>query len=331
MEKAKVFGWDTDALDVVENVDLNNYRIIVTGGASGIGVETARALAKTGAEVIITARDMVKAQEVADDIIETTGNKRVHIDHLELDSLSSVELFVQRFLETKRSLNILINNAGVMACPLSYTKDGFEMQFGTNHVGHFALTLGLIPALKKGAQESGKNSRVVNVSSGAHRFSDIVYDDINYKTRPYHDFASYGQSKTANILFSVELSRRYASEGILSNALMPGIIWTNLQRHLDIETMKKQGKLDENGKFKTGREKTIQQGASTSVWAAVAPELENMSGVYLEDCEIGETRTKDDVNMQVSKGCMYFALDSENAKKLWLVTEKMIAECTNKS
>ena len=325
---SKKFGFETRALEVVENVDLTGYEVIVTGGASGIGIETVRALATAGASVIILARDLKKAQEVADNIKETTGNKKIEIDELELGSLESVNAFVKRFLEKERPLNILINNAGIMACPLSYTKDGFELQFGTNHIGHFALTVGLIPALKKGVEKIGKNSRIVNVASLAHSYSDIIYEDINYKHRPYDEFESYGQSKTANILFSVELSKRYSKEGIFSNALMPGGIFTNLQKHLNIEKLKNQGVIDENGNFTTELKfKTVEQGASTTVLAAVAPEFENVGGVYLEDCAIAEVFEKKEGNM--IKGCLSYALDSENARKLWEISEKMILESKN--
>ena len=322
---SKKFGFETRALEVVENVDLTGYEVIITGGASGIGIETVRALAKAGASVIILARDLKKAQEVADNIKESTGNKNIEIDELELGSLESVNAFVKRFLEKKRPLNILINNAGIMACPLSYTKDGFELQFGTNYIGHFALTVGLIPALKKGVEKIGKNSRIINVSSIAHALSDINFDDINYKNRAYEEFESYGQSKTANILFSVELTKRYSKEGIFSNALMPGGILTNLGRHMNIEILKRHDMVDEDGNFKSKfKFKTVEQGASTTVWAAVAQEFENVGGVYLEDCAIAEVIKTKEENMM--KGCLSYALNSENARKLWEISEKMISE-----
>ena len=169
------FGEDTPAMAVVQGVNLTGITAIVTGASSGIGVETVRALAKVGARCIICARDMTKAKEVADDIIKTTGNKNIQIEKLELDSLASVNAFVQRFLASQLPLHILINNAGVMACPKSYTKDGFETQFGTNHMGHFALTLGLMPALKIAAKITDKKARVINVSSSAHALSSVDF------------------------------------------------------------------------------------------------------------------------------------------------------------
>jgi NAD(P)-dependent dehydrogenase (short-subunit alcohol dehydrogenase family) len=210
------FDVKSTALEVIQGHDLSKYETIVTGGSSGIGVETARALAQAGARVVIAARDLKKAEEIAQKIRNETKNPKVEVEKLDLDSLTSVRDFVARYLAKKRPLNILINNAGIMACPLAYTVDGFESQFGTNHMGHFALTLGLIPALKEGAKVLGKKSRVVNVSSLAHVSSDVVFDDINFKKRPYDPLLSYGQSKTANILFSVELTRLYADQGVVA-------------------------------------------------------------------------------------------------------------------
>lgn len=226
------FDGKSTALEVIEGHDLRNKDFIVTGASSGIGIETARALAKAGARVVIAARDIKKAEEVAKDIRESTKNPHVEVEELKLDSLSNVNAFVKRYLDKKRPLHCLINNAGVMACPKSYTEDGFETQFGTNHMGHFALTIGLLPALKEAYKQTGKKSRVVNVSSLAHVYSNVDFDDINFKTREYEPFKSYGQSKTANILFSVELTDLYSSEGIVSNALMPGGIQTGLQKHI---------------------------------------------------------------------------------------------------
>jgi NAD(P)-dependent dehydrogenase (short-subunit alcohol dehydrogenase family) len=184
---SKNFGERTTAVEVVEGHDLTGKEVIVTGANSGIGVETARALAKAGARVVIAARDLKKANEVKDDIIKTTGNNNVEVEELELGSLKSVDKFVERYLATKKPLHILINNAGIMNTPQGVTEDGFELQFGVNHVGHFALTVGLLPALK-----AAKNSRVVMVSSLAHRYSDVIFDDIHFKKRPYEGYQSYG-------------------------------------------------------------------------------------------------------------------------------------------
>ena len=184
---SKKFGERSTALEVIEGHNLSGKEIIVTGAASGIGVETARALAKAGARVVIAARDLKRSNEVKDDIIKTTGNKNIEVEELELGSLKSVQKFVERYLAKKRPLHILINNAGVMDTPQGTTEDGFELQFGINHVGHFALTVGLLPVLKE-----AKNARVINLSSLGHSSSDIVYDDINFKNRPYEGFQAYG-------------------------------------------------------------------------------------------------------------------------------------------
>ena len=227
MSENKIHSRST-ALEVIEGHDLTGYEIIVTGGASGIGVETVRAFAKANARVILAARDLAKAKSVADEIIKSTGNNKVEVEQLDLASLKSVRAFVERYLAKKRHLNILVNNAGIMACPLAYTEDGFESQFGTNHVGHFVLTKGLIPALKEGAKKSGKNSRVISVSSLAHAISDVNLEDPNFKIREYEPWLSYGNSKSANVLFSVELNKRYSKDGIYSNAVMPGGIMTGI-------------------------------------------------------------------------------------------------------
>lgn len=319
----KQFGEHTPALEVIEGINLTGYEVIVTGANSGIGVETLRALAQAGARCILCARDTEKARTVANDIIKTSGNQNIEIEQLELDSLDSVNSFVERFLAKNRPLNILVNNAGIMACPKSYTRDGFEMQFGTNHLGHFALTVGLLPALKAGYKVVGKKSRVINVSSIAHAVSDVDFNDINFRTRDYDDFVSYGQSKTCNILFSVELTRRYAEQGVVSNALMPGAIMTNLQKHMNKDDWIKKGWMDENGNILFNL-KTIEAGASTSVWAAVAPELEGVGGLYLENCVV----SKENANVQdiFAKmfGYMPYALNKSNAEKLWILSEEFI-------
>ena len=225
-------GYDTTALEAVEGYDLNGYNVIVTGGNSGIGVETVRALAKAGATVFLTSRNVENGQKVADEIKSSTNNNNVFVEQLELDSLENVRAFVARFLAKDLPLHSLINNAGVMACPLTYTRDGFETQLGTNHFGHFVLTTELLPALKRAFQESGRHTRVVNLSSISHIQSNFDFEDFNFKTREYDPWVSYGQTKTANILFSVGLTDRYAKDGIFSNAVMPGIIYTNIVKHV---------------------------------------------------------------------------------------------------
>jgi len=307
----KKFNFHSTALEVVEGHDLTGKNVIVTGSNSGIGVETVRALAKIGATVFMTARNTEKAQSVLDDIIKSTGNKNIHLEQLELDSLDNVNDFVKRFLARDIPLHLLINNAGVMACPLTYTRDGFEMQFGTNHVGHFALTTGLLPALK-----AAKNSRVVNVSSTAHARADFDFNDYNYKNQEYDPWMSYGKSKTANVLFSIGLTDRYKNDGIYSNAVMPGVILTNLLRHNE------EMKSGMSERFKNL--KTIEGGASTSVWAAVSSDLEGKGGLYLEDCMIGkEVNDKTEIFKHML-GYMSYAMNPESVNKLWTLSEKLI-------
>ena len=214
------------AFEVIEGHNLTGYEVIVTGAASGIGVETARAFAKANARVVIAARDLKKAQEVADDIKKSTGNDKVEVELLDLASLKSVREFVQRYVAKNRPLNILVNNAGIMACPQGRTEDGFELQFGTNHVGHFVLTRGLLQSLKEGAKKIGKNSRVISLSSAAHSMSNVNFDDPNYQTRIYDKWESYGQAKSANALFAVGLNKRYKKDGIIAFGVHPGVIKT---------------------------------------------------------------------------------------------------------
>ena len=211
---------------------------------------------------------------------------------------------------------MLINNAGIMATPLSYTEDGFESQFGTNHIGHFALTVGLLPALK-----AAGTARVVSLSSIGHRRSGMHFEDLNFRTRPYEPFSAYGQSKTANALFAVGLTQRYATDGITANAVMPGGILTGLQKHMTREEQMALGWFDESG-TPNPRFKSTAQGASTSIWAAVAPELDGVGGRYLEDCAIAEPWTEE----RPMSGYMPYALDPDDAARLWTVSEELIGE-----
>ena len=314
-ESATTFGARSTALEVIAGHDLRGRNAIVTGGASGIGVETVRALATAGARVVLAARNEAQADEVAATLRFETGSYTVDVGVVDLASLASVRAFVAGHLATKRPLHILINNAGVMATPQSYTADGFEMQFGTNHVGHFALATGLLPALK-----AAGNARVVSLSSIGHRRSDVHFDDLNFRERPYDAFSAYGQSKTANVLFAVEMTRRHAADGITSNAVMPGGIMTGLQKHMSRESQLAMGWFDESGKVNE-RFKSTAQGAATSIWAAVAPELEGVGGKYLENCAIAEPWTEE----QPMQGYLPYAVDAGNARRLWDVSEGLVA------
>ena len=216
MRDASKFGSETTTDEVLEGIDLKGELALITGGSSGLGEETARALASKGAHVVITARDLVKGNAVAARIRESTGNNQIEVEELELDSLASIRAFADRFLARHPKLDILIDNAGVMACPFAKTADGFEMQFGTNHLGHFLMTCRLVPALRRAAP-----SRIVCVSSRGHHLSPVDFDDPCFERRPYDKWVSYGQSKTANVLFAVGLERRLGGEGIHANALHP--------------------------------------------------------------------------------------------------------------
>ncbi len=309
------FGARSTALEVIAGHDLHGHEAIVTGGASGIGVETVRALAAAGARVVIAARDRAKADGVAQDVRGSTGSNAVEVGDLDLGSLASVRRFVDGYLAQGRPLHILINNAGIMATPLAYTEDGFESQFSTNHIGHFALTVGLLPALK-----TAGTARVVSLSSIGHRRDGIHFDDLNFRQRPYEPFTGYGQSKTANALFAVGLTERHAADGITANAVMPGGILTGLQKHMSREEQMALGWFGESG-TPNPRFKSTEQGAATSIWAAVAPDLEGVGGRYLEDCAIAEPWTAE----RPMSGYMPYALDPDDARRLWSVSEDLIA------
>ncbi len=302
------FGFETTALEVVEGVDLSGRRAVVTGGASGIGVETVRALATAGAQVTIAARDLDAGQRVASSLITATGNKKISVARLDLASQESVKAFARNW---DGPLHLLINNAGVMATPLTRTPEGWELQFATNHFGHFTLTRGLFNSLR------AEGARVVNVSSSAHLMGDVVFDDIHFETREYERWEAYGQSKTANILFGIEAGRRWTAEGITMNALMPGSIATNLQRHLTREELQERIRL--SGGAATRRMKTPEQGAATTLVVATSPLLEGLSGRYFENCDEALPSTGG-----VLSGVAAYAQDSEAAAQLWKVSEETL-------
>lgn len=310
------FGHRSTAMEVIAGIDLRGKTAIVTGASSGLGVETARALAAAGAEVILPVRNLEKGTAVATDIRATTANPAVSVVALDLADFASVRRCADEFLATGRPLHILINNAAIMACPLTRTAQGFEAQFATNHLGHFLFTCRLVPALKAGAP-----SRVVSLSSLGHRLSPIMFEDIHFERREYNKWQAYGQAKTANSLFAVELNRRLQSSGVTANAVHPGGIMTGLQQHLTMDEMIASGWFDQDGNphpiFKD-----IKQGAATSVWAATAPELEGKGGLYLEDCNEGEPAVPE----KRTSGYFPHALDQEAAARLWRVSEDMVGE-----
>ncbi|MEU8195107.1 SDR family NAD(P)-dependent oxidoreductase [Microbispora amethystogenes] len=310
-EKTRVttpFTAGSTAAEVIEGVDLRGRRAVVTGGASGIGVETARALAAAGAEVTIAVRDPGAGKRVADDLALATGNARVLVAPLDLMDQASVAAFTATW---EGPLHILVNNAGVMASPEARTPEGWESQFATNHLGHFALAFGLRPALA-----AAGGARVVSVSSSAHLRSPVVFDDIQFRERPYDPWLAYGQSKTANVLFAVEAGRRWAGDGIVVNALMPGAIPTNLQRHVTEEELQRmRAQMGGDGPAW----KTPEQGAATSVLLAASPLVEGVTGRYFEDCqEAGPHRPG------TRRGVAEYALDPEAATLLWQVSADLL-------
>jgi NAD(P)-dependent dehydrogenase (short-subunit alcohol dehydrogenase family) len=312
MRDPATFGAETTASEVSEGIDLSGKVALVTGGSSGLGQETARVLAERGAYVILTARDMPKGEAVAAGIRASTGNQHVEVEELELGSLKDVRAFAHRVLGRHRALHILVNNAGVMACPQAKTADGFELQFGSNHLGHFLMTCLLAPALRQAAP-----SRLVSVSSRGHHMSPVVFDDVQFERRPYDKWRAYGQAKTANVLFAVGLERRLGDRGVHANALHPGAIMTELSRHLQAEDFQFLQNRTRGTKFKS-----VEAGAATSVFAATAPELEGRGGVYLEDCHIAAVNDAPDAR----DGVASYALDPDSAERLWQLSEKLVGE-----
>ncbi|MGI5142276.1 MULTISPECIES: SDR family NAD(P)-dependent oxidoreductase [unclassified Streptomyces] len=309
------FGAQTTAAEVVKGVDLTGLRAIVTGGSSGIGVETARALAAAGAEVTLAVRDLEAGKKVAEDISAGTGNDRVLVAPLDLDDRPSIRAFVA---DWRGPLHILVNNAGVMASPETRTAEGWELQFATNHLGHFALTTGLHDALKAAA-----GARVVVVSSVGHINGDVRFDDIHFERDPYDAWAAYSQSKTANILFAVEAAKRWADDGISVNALNPGrIAETNLARHIGTPTNAPAS--FEPGKNSGVSVKNIEQGAATSVLLAASPLVAGVTGRYFEDCnEAGPHQPG------LRRGVAGYALDERSAARLWQVSLDMLSSAAN--
>jgi NAD(P)-dependent dehydrogenase (short-subunit alcohol dehydrogenase family) len=297
------FGFHSTAAEVIAGVDLSGKRAIVTGGASGIGVETARALAAAGATVTLAVRRTEAAQAAVAELRQLTNNPHIDVSSLDLADLSSVRAFSDSW---RGPLHILVNNAGIMAIPeLQKTPQHFELQFGTNYLGHFALTMGLHEALR-----AANGARVVSVSSSGHLFSPVIFDDLNFDFIPYTPFGAYGQSKSANALLAVGISQRWGSEGIFSNALNPGAIATGLQKH--------------TGGLKTPveRRKTPEQGAATSVLLAASPLLEGIGGHYFEDCNESPTVSQRPAEYS---GCAAYAVDPGNAERLWDVSSKLIS------
>ena len=322
---ANVFGATATTDEVLSGVDLHGKRILVTGVSAGIGVETARSLAAHGAHVVGAARDLTKAEaasaQVRRDATENGGS--FELIELDLNSLKSVRTCAGELIAKGQSFDLVIANAGVMATPFEHTADGFERQFGTNHLGHFVLVNRIAPLLRAGA-------RLINVSSAGHRFSSVDLEDPNFERTPYEPFIAYGRSKSANILFAVAFDERHRGRGIRAAAVHPGVIQTELTRYMDPDHL--QGLRQQiNSQLETeGRGplvwKTIPQGAATSVWAAVVATAEEIGGKYCENCHVGQIVPDEVVFSPVSEGVRGYALDPANAAALWKKSEEMVGE-----
>jgi len=303
------FGYASTAAEVVAGIDLSGRRAVVTDGASGIGVETARALATAGAAVTLAVRDTATGERVAAGIRSAPGSRAVSVAPLELTDLGSVRAFAAAW---DGPLDILVNNAGIMAVPeLTRTDHGHGIQFATNHLGHFALALGLRDALA-----AAGSARIIAVSSSRHLDSPVIFDDLHYAFRAYDPFGAYGQSKTANILFAVEATRRWARDGITANALMPGGIATNLQRHLEPGVM-------ERARRAGSAIKTVEQRAATSVLLATSTLLNGVGGRYFEDCNQAPTISRR--GEARPGGVAPYALGTANAERLWELSLRLVA------
>jgi NAD(P)-dependent dehydrogenase (short-subunit alcohol dehydrogenase family) len=315
----QAFGATSTTDEVLAGVDLSGKRILVTGVSAGLGVETARALAAHGAEVVGTARDLAKAERALRD----AGARPIQLIEIDLADLRSVRAGADRLLADGRPFDVVIANAGVMATPFEHTADGFERQFGTNHLGHFVLINRIAPLIRDGG-------RVVNVASSGHRFSDVDLEDPNFERTPYDPFVAYGRSKTANILFTVEFDRRHKGRGVRAAAVHPGGIQTELARHMGQEALLKLVETMNADLAKEGKPpyefKTVPQGAATSVWAGLVADADEVGGRYCENCHVTTKITEASPISAISEGVRPYALDPELAKALWAKSEEMVGE-----
>ena len=311
------FGFESTADDVLADKDLTGRTVLITGGYSGLGQETARAMAAKGAHVIIAGRDATKLAAASDSIAEATS-ARIETLLVDLGSLDSIRRAGEDARTRFERIDILINNAGVMAAPKGTTEDGFETQFGTNHLGHFLLTSELMPLIRNGTRQ-----RIVNLSSRGHHIDQVHFDDPNFERRDYDKWMSYGQSKTANVLFAVGLEKRFGDEGIHAYAVHPGGIHTNLGRHMSEEDMaaltERMRKSAESSGQKPQPFKSIPQGAATTCWVATAQDLEGRGGLYAEDCHVAPVDDQDR-----TAGVRSYAVDPANADKLWDMSERLV-------
>jgi len=318
----QVFNAASTTDEVLAGVDLSGKRVLVTGVSAGLGVETARVLAAHGAQVVGTARDLAKAERATQVVRDQAANGGgIELVELDLASLASVRAAADKLVADGRSFDVVIANAGVMATPLGHTVDGFETQFGTNHLGHFVFVNRIASLIKDGG-------RLVNLASSGHRYADVDLDDPNFEHTAYEPMVAYGRSKTANILFAVEFDRRHKDRGVRATALHPGGIQTELGRHIGEDTLEQvigriNAELAEQGQ-PPFQWKTIPQGAATSVWAGFVAPAEEVAARYCENCHVSQVT--DGLINPVSEGVRSYALDPENAKALWAKSEEMVGE-----
>ncbi len=321
----EVFGATSTTEDVLSGVNLHGKRILVTGVSAGLGVETARSLVARGAHVVGAARDLKKAEAATTQVRKDAAAHGGSFELIELDlaSLKSVRACADKLLAQRQPFDVVIANAGVMATPFGNTLDGFETQFGTNHLGHFVFVNRIAPLIRAGG-------RLVMLSSAGHRYSNVDLQDPNFERTPYEPFVAYGRSKTANILFAVAFDERHRKRGVRAAAVHPGGIHTELARHVDpnrlqgmIEQINKQLATEGKPPFKL---KTIPQGAATSVWAAVVASADEIGGQYCENCHIGNV-VPDGANISaITDGVRGYALDRKNAEALWKKSEELVGE-----
>jgi NAD(P)-dependent dehydrogenase (short-subunit alcohol dehydrogenase family) len=323
--EATPFGATSTTDDVLSGVNLKGKRILVTGVSAGLGVETARSLAAHGAHVVGAARDLNKAKTATEQVLNDAAANGGSLELVELDlaNLKSVRACSDRLLAKPEPFDVVIANAGVMATPLGHTADGFETQFGTNHLGHFVLVNRIASLIRDGG-------RLINLSSSGHRYSNVDLEDPSFEHTPYEPFVAYGRSKTANILFAVAFDKRHRDRGVRAAAVHPGGIQTELARYLDASRMQKiveqiNQQLAAEGKpaFKF---KTVPQGAATSVWAAVVAPADEIGSRYCENCHVGQIVPDHVTITAISEGVRGYALDAENAEALWKKSEEMVGE-----
>jgi NAD(P)-dependent dehydrogenase (short-subunit alcohol dehydrogenase family) len=321
----KTFGATSTTEDVLSGIDLRGKRILVTGVSAGLGVETARSLAAHGAQVVGTARDLAKAESATAQVRKdaTTGGGSFKLIELDLASLKNVRVCADQLLAKGEPFDVIIANAGVMATPFGHTVDGFETQFGTNHLGHFVLVNRIASLIRDGG-------RLINLSSAGHRYSNVDLNDPNFERTPYEPFVAYGRSKTANILFAVAFDERHRDRGVRAAAVHPGGIRTELGRYAEpgriekvIEEINRQLAAQGKGPFQW---KSIPQGAATSVWAAVVAPASEIGGRYCENCHVGHIVPDDAPITAVSEGVRGYALARNNAEALWKKSEEMVGE-----